>query len=57
VLTAERQGSLHDLRRHEIGSRVAVTRHDSIRAVAAEPLEEAIDRRDRDPERRGDLGG
>jgi hypothetical protein len=57
VLTAERKSRLHGIRRHEISGGVAVTRNNSLRAVAAKSLEQAIDRRERDPERPGDLGG
>ena len=50
VLTAECKGRLHGIRKHEISSGVAVTRNDPVRAVTAESLEEAIDRRERHPE-------
>ena len=54
---AEVDGRLHRLRMRDVGGRATVSRRDRCRTVAAEPLEQAIDRRARDAERLGDFRG
>ena len=57
VRAAQVQRGLHGVRGRGVGGGVRVPRRDARGARAAEPLDETVDGRAREPERRGDLRG